>query len=125
MAGVAVKDNVYLSDKIEVEFQSTDRSRVELAALLLRLAGVSAEVKKEGGRDEWRVIATTDKLAAGHEEFRNAIAEKGWVDADKAERWLEKLEKGRVLKEGWPEYLVQLAHSGALEVRYQSTDPDN
>jgi hypothetical protein len=45
-AGVAVKYNVYLSDKIEVEFQPTDRSRAELAARLLRLAGVTAEVEK-------------------------------------------------------------------------------
>ncbi len=44
-AGVAVKYNIYLSDKIEVEFQPTDRSRVEPAARLLKLAGVGAEVK--------------------------------------------------------------------------------
>ena len=46
--GIAMKYNVYLSDKIELEFQSTDQSRVELAVLLLRLAGVGAEVKKVG-----------------------------------------------------------------------------
>ena len=40
-----MKYNVYLSDKIEVEFQPTDRSRVELAARLLRHVGVDAEVK--------------------------------------------------------------------------------
>jgi hypothetical protein len=106
-AGIAVKYNVYLSDKIELEFQSTDRSRVELAALLLKLAGVDAEVKKEevGGRDVWHVKATTDRLAAGREELRDALAEfvrsavkNGGVDAGMAERWLEKLEKGRVLK---------------------------
>jgi hypothetical protein len=44
-AGVAVKYDVYLSDKIEVEFQPTNRSRVELAACLLRHVGVDAEVK--------------------------------------------------------------------------------
>ena len=55
----------------------------------------------------WYVVATTDKLAAGREELRNAIAEfvikaveNGWVDAGKAEGWLEELEKGRVLMEG-------------------------
>jgi hypothetical protein len=72
---VAVKYNVYLSDEIELEFQSTDRSRVELAALLLKLAGVDAEVKKVGNRDVWYVKATTDKLAAGREELRKALAE--------------------------------------------------
>jgi hypothetical protein len=124
---------VYLrGDAIELEFQSTDRSRAELAALLLRHAGVDAEVKKEDVGDKWYVRATTDKLAAGRKELRNAIAEivrkaveKGWVDAGKAEGWLEKLEKGRVLKEGWPKYLVKLSSSGALEVKYQSTNSGN
>ncbi len=96
-ASIAVKYNVYLSDKIELQFKSADQRRAELAARLLRLAGVSAEVRKEGGRDQWYVIATTDKLVAGREELRNAIAEivktalaKGWVDAGKAEGWLER-----------------------------------
>jgi hypothetical protein len=104
-----------------LQFRSADRSRVELAARLLRLAGVSAEVKKEGGRDVWCVETTTDKLAAGREEFRKALAEivksarsNGWVDAGKAERWLEKLERGRVLMEGWPKYLVKLPNTGGL-----------
>jgi hypothetical protein len=127
-AGIAVKYNVYLSvNAIELEFRSTDRSRVELAARLLKRAGVGAEVKRKiGDGDEWYVKAATDKLAAGHEELRKAIAEivrktvkDGWVDADKAERWLEKLEKGLTLKEGWPKYLVRLIE-GALVVRFSS-----
>jgi len=114
-----------------LQFVSSDRSRAELAARLLRLAGVSADVKKEGGRDVWYVIATTDKLAARHVKLRNALAEvvresiaRGWVDAGKAEGWLEKLERGRVLMEGWPEYHVGLIN-GALVVKLGSTDPDS
>ena len=79
----------------------------------------------------WYVRATTDGLAAGHEGLRKALAEfvreavaRGWVDAGKAEGWLEKLEEGRVLKEGWPEYLVRLA-KGALVVRFASTNSGN
>ena len=129
--GAAVKYNVYLrGDAIVLQFQSTDRSRAELAARLLRLTDVSAEVRKVDGRDEWYVKATTDMLAAGREELREALAEivkvarnNGWIDADKAERWLEKLERGRVLMEGWPKYLVRLVRSGALVVKYQSTNP--
>jgi hypothetical protein len=68
VGGVVVKYNVYLWNEVVLEFHSTDRSRVELAARLLRLAGVSAEVKKVSGRDVWRVTATTDRLAAGREE---------------------------------------------------------
>jgi hypothetical protein len=128
--GVAVKYNVYLLNDIRLEFRSTDRSRAELAARLLKLAGVSAEVRKEGSRDVWRVRAATDVLAAGREELRKALAEvvktargNGWVEAGKAEGWLEKLEKGRVLREGWPKYEVGLARSGALVVRYRSINP--
>ncbi len=131
--GVAVKYNVYLRETdILLQFRSSDRSRVELAAHLLRLAGVATEVRKEGGRDEWYINAYTDMLAAGREELRKAIAEivrtargKGWVNTNTAERRLEKLEEGRVLKEGWPKYHVGLTHSGALEVKFGSPNPDS
>ncbi len=131
-SGAAVKYNVYLRNDILLQFQSTDRSRVELAARLLKLAGVGAEVKRKSDEDVWYVYASTDKLAAGREELRKALAEivkeaveRGWVDEKKAERWLEKLEEGLVLKEGWPKYLVRLSSSGALEVKYQSTSPNS
>lgn len=65
------KYNVYLRrDNIELEFQSTDRGRVELAARLLKLAGVGAEVMKKESMDVWRVRATTGMLVAGREELR-------------------------------------------------------
>jgi hypothetical protein len=133
VGSVAVKYNVYLrKDDILLQFQSTDRSRVELAARLLKLAGVGAEVKRKSDEDVWYVYVSTDVLAAGHEKLRKALAEivreaaaRGWVDEKKAEGWLEKLEEGRVLMEGWPKYLVRLSSSGALEVKYQSTSPDS
>ena len=87
--------------------------------------------KKEGNKDVWRVRASIGKLVAGHKELRNAIAEivetarnNGWVDAGKAEGWLEELKRGRVLREGWPEYEVGLVN-GALVLRYRSTNPDS
>jgi hypothetical protein len=130
-AGIAVKYNVYLRDAVVLQFESADRSRVELAARLLKRAGVGAEVKRRGDRDRWYIKAATDMLAGGHEKLRKALAEivrkaveNGWVDADKAERWLKKLEEGLTLKKGWPEYEVRLA-KGALVVRYRSTNPDN
>jgi hypothetical protein len=129
---IKIKYNVYLRKDILLQFRSTDRSRVELAAILLRLAGVSAEVRKEvGGRDVWCVVATTDKLAVGHEELRKALAEvvraaveKGWVDANKAERWLKKLEEGLTLMEGWPKYEVGPAKAKGV-VRFTSTNSGN
>jgi len=132
--GAAVKYNVYLRNAVVLEFRSTDRSRVELATRLLRLAGVTAEVRKEevDGKDMWYVRAATDKLAAGRKELRNALAEivkaarsNGWVDEKKAKRWLEKLEEGLTLREGWPRYHVGLSGSGALVVRFGSTEPDS
>jgi hypothetical protein len=133
--GADIRYNVYLREHdVSLKFQSTDRGRVELAALLLKLAGVGAEVKKkrEGKREVWYVVATTDKLAAGRKELRDTLAEivrtaveNGWVEAGKAEGWLEKLVRGRVLMEGWPKYGVRLTGSGALEVRFGSTDPDS
>jgi hypothetical protein len=129
-AGVAVKYNVYLhDDAIELEFKSTDRSRVELASILLRHAGIGAEVKEVGNGGMWRVRATTDMLAAGREELRKAIAEivetaRKSVGEEKAKRWLEKLEEGRVLMEGWPKYEVGLVE-GALRVRFSSPNHNN
>jgi hypothetical protein len=133
VGGAAVKYNVYLREAdILLEFQSTDRSRAELAARLLRLAGVGAELKKkeDGKRDVWRVEATTDRLAAGREELRKAIAKiveaaRGEVDEEKAKHWLDKLKRGRTVREGWPKYLIGLDHHGALVVRYQSTNSGN
>ncbi len=132
MGGAAVKYNVYLrGDTIVLQFQSSDQSRAELAARLLRLADVGAEMKKVSYEDIWYVRATTDMLTTGSKELRNAITEivkkaveNGWVDAGKAERWLEKLESGRVLREGWPKYKVGLKE-GALEVRFGSTNSGN
>ncbi len=131
--GAAIKYNVYLRKKaVMLQFQSTDRSRAEFAARLLKLAGVGAEVKKVNNRDEWQVWATTDMLAAGREELRKALAEiveaarsNGWVDEEKAKHWLDKLKRGRTVREGWPKYLIGLDHHGALLVRFASTAPDN
>jgi hypothetical protein len=123
----AVKYNVYLRDRVELYFESKDRSRAELAARLLRLAGVSAEVKRKGDEDIWRVRAATDMLAAGRKELRDVLTEivkkaveNSLVKADKAERWLKKLESGRMLKEEWPNE-VRLVR-GVPEVRFRSTN---
>jgi hypothetical protein len=130
-AGVAVKYNVYLREnKVELQFQSTNRGRVELAALLLRHAGVGAEVKKVGGGGVWQVRAATDVLAAGRKELREALAEiiktardNGWVDEKKARRWLVKLEKGMAAWEG-KKFMVRLVE-GALVVRFSSTSRES
>jgi hypothetical protein len=105
--GVAVKYYVYLYDEIELQFVSANRSRVELAARLLRHAGINAEVKKGGSEDVWQVWATTDMLAAGRKELRDALANvvreaaaRSRVVAGRSEGWLKKLERGLTLIDG-------------------------
>ncbi len=131
VGGAAVKYNVYLRNDILLHFASSDRGHVELAARLLKLAGVSAEVRRKGSRDEWYIVATTDKLAAGRKELRDALAEvvkkaveNRWIDAGKAGRWLKKLEGGVTLMEGWPRYEVGLVKE-TLVVRYRSPNLDS
>jgi hypothetical protein len=126
--GVAAAYRVYLRGDIRLIFQSADRSRADLAAGLLRRAGVGAEVRWMSG--VWRVQAYTDMLAAGREELRRALAEivreaatKGLVDGRRAGRWLKKLERGSASRR--PKYLVRLTRSGSLEVRFASTNPDS
>ena len=102
--GVAVKYNAYLSENaVKLQFRSTDRGRGELAARLLKVTGVSAEVKRKGNGDGWYVRASTVVLAAAREKLTKALAviiktalARGLVDARKAERWVEKLERGGV-----------------------------
>ena len=131
VGGGEVKFNVYLQKDITLKFASTDRSRAELAANLLRLMGIDAEARRMGGGGVWYVLATTDKLAAAREELRDAVAEvvkaaaaAGWVSRDKAERWLGKLERGHTIREGRPKYSVGLI-GYTLAVRYQTTNPGN
>ncbi len=126
--GAAVNYMVYLSEKsIVLLFGSPNPSRAELAARLLKRAGVDAEVTDDGG--VWWVKASTDMLAAGREELRKALAEivktalaRGWVDAGRAGLWLKKLGGGGVLKR--PKYCIRLVE-GALVVTYSSINPNN
>ena len=67
------------------------------------MTGVSAEVKRKGNGDGWYVRASTVVLAAAREKLTKALAviiktalARGLVDARKAERWVEKLERGGV-----------------------------
>jgi hypothetical protein len=128
-AGAAIKYNVYLSENaIELQFRSTDRGRIELAARLLKLADVGAEIKRRGDGDGWYVVATTDALAAGREELRKALAEivktaRKSVGEEKAKRWLEKLERGVVAWEG-KKFEMRLA-KGALVVHFRSTSRES
>ena len=94
---------LYLSENaVKLQFRSADRGRGELAARL-KVTGVNAEVKSKGGGVGWYVRASTVVLASAREELRKALAviiktalARGLVDAGKAERLVEKLERGGV-----------------------------
>ncbi len=95
-------------------------------ALPALIGAVALLVKRKGDEDVWYVVATTNKLAAGREELRKALAEivktardSGWVDEKKARRWLEKLGRGVVAWEG-KKFEMRLVE-GALVVRFSST----
>jgi hypothetical protein len=93
--GVAVKYNVYLSENaVKLQFRSTDRGRGELAARLLKLTGVSAEVKRKGDGVGWYVRASTVVLASAREELRKALAviiktalARGWTPERRSDGW--------------------------------------
>jgi hypothetical protein len=54
---IRVKYDVYLRNAIVPRFVSTDRGRAELAARFLRLAGISTEVERIGGRGRYAELA--------------------------------------------------------------------
>jgi len=54
---IKVKYDVYLRNAIVPQFVSTDRGRAELAARFLRLAGISTEVERIGGRGRYAELA--------------------------------------------------------------------
>ena len=94
------------------------------------MRGISTEVKRKGDEDVWYVVATTDMLAAGRRELRDAARKvveealkKDWVDEKKAGRWLEKLERGVVTWEG-KKFEVRHA-SGTLIVSFSSTSRES
>ncbi|AKT35642.1 hypothetical protein PYWP30_02026 [Pyrobaculum sp. WP30] len=58
--GVAVKYNVYLSENaVKLQFRPTDRGRGELAARLLKVTGINAEVIAVLRYDDGGQIRTT------------------------------------------------------------------
>jgi len=121
--------SLYLHNKVVLIFRSTNREEVELGVRLLRLAGVETEVKKS--KDMWYVRTFTDQLAEGDEELRRGLIKaveealrRGWVDEQRARRWIEKFERGISTWEGY-KFSLKLTESGALEVSFKSTQREN
>jgi len=125
--GVEIAYKLYLYNEVKLVFMTRDEQKTELGACLLRLVGVKAEAKKHAD-GMWHVYATTDVLASASEALRKAVMEvvkealeRGFVDKDKAERWLKKLQKG---VETWNDKKLYVRlKKGRLEVIFQSTSP--
>ncbi len=126
----SVTFNVYFADFIRLAYKAADRMRLELAARLLKLAGVK-KVEISGGR----IQLHADALASANEELRREllktiaqIEEKiksgGAEDAEKwrerIEHWRRKLEASVAISEEFPKYSVR--PSGIF---FESTNPDS
>jgi len=132
------KFNVYLKeDAVMLRFDSTDVERVYQMAHVLNLLGVKAEPKavedRSLGRHVWLIYASTDVLASKTvlPAFREAIAraveeaaEKGWVEAETAKRWAEKLKAGVTIAEDKPKFRIQIPNTGGLGIIYKTTSAE-
>jgi hypothetical protein len=123
-----VRLRLYMRQTLVLAKYTKSRGSAEAAAEALRAAGVAAEAR-EGAGGFWRVAASVGRLAAASAELREAVAKAvreaagaGLVPGARARRWLEALERGRTPPRG---YGLTLSRSGALMVRYISTNPDS
>jgi len=123
-----VRLRLYMRQTLALVKYTMSRRGAEAAAKALRAAGVTAEAR-EGAGGSWRMTASVGRLAAAAAELREAVARAvreaagaGLVPEARARRWLEALERGRTPPRG---YGLTLSRSGALMVRYTSTNPDS
>jgi len=126
--------NVYMTrNEIVLYYSSTDAERVHQLAHVLKLMGVKKEPRKIGSRKAWQIKASTDVLASKTvlPAFREALAsavekaaEEGWVEADTARRWVEKLRRGVTTAEDKPKFKIRIAKRGGLEIAYMTTSAE-
>jgi len=119
---------LYMRQTLMLVKYTKSREGAEAAAEALRAVGVAAEAR-EGAGGFLHVAASMRRLASGARELREAVAKAvreavkaGLVPERRAKRWLEALERGRAPPRG---YGITLSRSGALMVRYISTNPDS
>jgi hypothetical protein len=122
-----VRLRLYMRQTLVLTKYAKSRGGAEAAAEALRAAGVAAEAREAAGG--WRVAVSVGRLAAAGVELREAVAkavreaaEAGLVPEQRARRWLEALGRGRVPPRG---YGLTLSRSGAIMVRYITTNPDS
>ena len=125
VGGVGMR--LYMRRSLVLAKCSRSQKSAEAAAEALRALGVAAEARRVAG-GFWRAAASVGRLAAGAPELREALAgavreavKAGLVPEARARRWIEALERGRVPLR---KYIIALTRSGALMVRYLSSNPD-
>ncbi len=132
--GLKARYTLYLGEAIMLRATSTNLEEVEKAVHLLRLAGMETEVRKwyikQKKKDGWHVKVTTDRLASKDVDkgLRDALAsavekaaEKGLVEREKAERWIEKLREGVTITEDKPKFAIHITNTGGLNIRYTTS----
>mgnify|MGYP005618660637 CR=1 FL=1 len=99
---LGVKFRLYMRrDSVALRFGTTNKSRAELAVQLLEEAGVDVKVCRN--REVWHIFASLKRLAGADKALKEAVvasikaaAERGWIDASRAQRWIAKAECARI-----------------------------
>ena len=80
---------------VALRFDTTNKGRAEHALRLLKELGVDAKVHHKRG---WHIFASLRGLAGADRTLKEAVtaavvaaAERGWIDAKKAQRWVAKM----------------------------------
>ena len=100
-----VKFRLYMQRRdVVLRFDTTNKGRAELALRLLKRVGVDAKVHH---KRVWHIFASLRGLAGADETFKElviasieAAAERGWIDAKRARRWVAKIERMRTYSVG-------------------------
>ncbi len=103
---VGVKFRLYMRrSDATLRFDTTDRSRAELAVQLLKKVGV--DVKMCRHKKVWHVFASLKRFAGADKSLKEAVvasiraaAERGWIDVKRAQRWIAKIEYRRIYNVG-------------------------
>ncbi len=99
---LGVKFRLYMRrGNATLRFGTTNKSRAELAAQLLKKVGVDVEVYRN--KEVWHMFASLKRLADADKALKEAVvasiktaAERGWIDAGRAQRWIAKIECTRI-----------------------------
>ena len=114
-----VKFRLYIQRRdVALRFDTTNKGRAELALRLLKELGVDAKVYHKRA---WHIFASLRGLAGADRTLKEAVtaaieaaAERGWIDAKRAQRWVAKIERMHIYSVG-EKLTVYSKHPEVLE----------